>query len=55
MMPNPVAQIEVRPILVPALGRDVEIHVSPQYLFMASPITGIGVEDLTLLVLVEDA
>jgi hypothetical protein len=50
-----ISQRVIRPSLVPPLRHNVKISVDAEKLFTAAPIGRIGVEDLTCLVLVENA
>src|SRR5688572_14521699 len=52
---NPVSEAAVRALLIAPLRRHVEIPVYPQELLAAAAKSRIGVEDLTGVVLDEDA
>src|SRR5580704_9310899 len=51
----PVPHREVRPGLVAALRRDVEIHVRAEHFLVPAAVTGVGMEDVAVRVFVEDA
>src|SRR5277367_1779524 len=55
MVPNPVRQVVARPILIPSLGRDIEVHVRRDKLFVSTSMRGIGMEDISARILIEDA
>jgi hypothetical protein len=52
---HPVSHIVVRAVLVAAFGREVEIHVRTQHLFVSPAVAGICMKDVAVLVLVENA
>src|SRR5215510_3022702 len=52
---NPVGEAAIRSPLIPPLRRHVEIPVSPEELLAAATKSRIGVEDLTGVILEEDA
>src|ERR1700679_614725 len=54
-VPHPVGQVVARTGFVAPLRSEVEIHVGSGQHFVSSAVRGIGVEDLTGPILVEDA
>lgn len=55
MVANPIGEVPPRPVFVTTLRSQVKIHVRGNGFFVAAAVTRIGVENVSGLILVEDA
>jgi len=55
VVPHPVRQVVIGPVLIAAFGSQVEVHVGAEHFFVSPSITGIGVEDFPVLPFIKNA